>query len=70
MAEQSGANYFTPLMVPEGFVGSEVQPKCNAEDFIWLNCAVVFYTTVNGVILAKARGEQFPLRRPDCRRHE
>ena len=54
MAEQSGANYFTLLSGPEGFVGSEVQPRCNAEDCIWLKCAVVFNTIVNGGILDKA----------------
>lgn len=54
MAEQSGANYFTPLVGPEGFVGSEVRPRCSAEDCIRLNCAVVFYTIVNGGILGKA----------------
>lgn len=54
MAEQRGANYFTPLVGPEGFVGSEVQPRCCAEDCIWLNCAVVFYTTVNGEIVDMA----------------
>jgi len=73
MAEQSGANYFTPLVGPEGFVGSEVQPRCSAEDCIWLNCAVVFNTIVNGGILEKAGGprcEQFLLSRPDCRRQE
>lgn len=48
--------------VLEVFVGSEVQPRCSAEDCIRLNCAVVFYTTVNCGILEKARGtrcEQF-----------
>lgn len=54
MAEQSGANYFTPLAGPEGFVGSEVQPRRSAEDCIWLNCAVVFNTIVNAGILDKA----------------
>lgn len=54
MAEQSVANYFTPLVGLEGFVGSEVQPRCSAEDCIRLNCAVVFYTTVNCGILEKA----------------
>lgn len=48
MAEQSGANYFTSLVGPEGLAGSEVQPRRSAEDCIGLNCAVVFYTTVNG----------------------
>lgn len=56
IAEQSGANYFTPLVSPEGFVGSEVQPRCCAEDCIWLNCAVVFNTTLNGGILGYAWG--------------
>lgn len=54
MAEQSVANYFTPLVGLEGFVGSEVQPRCRAEDCISLNCADVFYTTVNCGILEKA----------------
>lgn len=59
MAEQSVANYFTPLMGLEGFFlffyfGSEVQPRCSAEDCITLNCAVVFYTTVNCGILQEA----------------
>lgn len=44
----SGANYFTPLVSPEGLLGSEVQPRRRAEDCIWLNCAVVFYTIMLG----------------------
>lgn len=65
-AEQRMANYFTPLASPEGFPGSEVQPSWNGEDCIKLNCAVVFYTTVNCGILEKAWGtwgELFLLRR-------
>lgn len=34
MAERSVANYFTPLVGPEGFPGSEVEPRCIAEDCI------------------------------------
>lgn len=65
-AELRMANYFTPLVSPEGFPGSEVQPSWNAEDCIKLNCAVVFYTIVNCGILEKAWGtwrELFLLRR-------
>lgn len=54
MAEQSVANYFTPLVGSGGFLGSEVQPSCSAEDCIRLNRAVVFYTKVNCGILEKA----------------
>lgn len=64
MAEQSGANYFTPLMGPEGFVGSEVNPRWSAEDCIWFNCTVVFHTIVTGGTLDKSWGtrhEQFLL---------
>lgn len=44
-------------MSPEGLLGSEVQPRCRAEDCIWLNCAVVFYTIILNVgILDKAGG--------------
>lgn len=45
---QSGANYFPPFVSPKGFVGSEVEPRYSSEDCIWPNCAVVFYTIVNG----------------------
>lgn len=65
-AEQGMANDFTPLVSPEGFPGSEAQPSRTAEDCIKLNCAVVFYTTVNCGILEKARGTRrgpFLLRR-------
>lgn len=54
MAEQSGANYFSPLVVPEGLEGPEVQPRCRVEDCIWLKCAVEFYTIVkSGTGIAK-----------------
>lgn len=65
-AEQRMANYFTPLVSPEGFPRSEVQPSWNAEDCIKLNCAVMFYTIVNCGILEEAWGtwrELFLLRR-------
>lgn len=58
MAEQNGANYFTALVGPEGFAGSEIHSKCS----IRFNCAVAFYATVTGGILDKAWGtwhEQF-----------
>lgn len=55
-AEQGMANYFTPLVSPEGFPGSEAQPSRTAEDCIKLNCAAVFNTTVNCGILEEARG--------------
>lgn len=56
MAEQTMANYSPPLVSPEGFPGSEVQPSWSAEDCIKLNCAVVFYTIVNCGILEEAWG--------------
>lgn len=41
-AEQRMANYFSPLVSPEGFPGSEVQPSWSAEDCIKLNLQSCF----------------------------
>lgn len=80
MAERCAANYFTPLVgsrrgvFSSFFFRSEAQPRRSAEDCIRLNCAVVFYTTVNGGILEKASGalgvNTLSKRRPDDRRQE
>lgn len=53
-----GLVFFFSLFLPFCifFFGSEAQPRRSAEDCIRLNCAVVFYTTVNGGILEKASG--------------
>lgn len=53
-----GANYFTPLEGPGGFVGSEVQPRRSAEDCVELNCAVVFYTEVSETFSIQGTGWQ------------
>lgn len=54
----------------KGFVGSEVQPRWSAEDCIWLNCAVVFYSKQWDLDKAcgTPRCEQLLLTRQDRRR--